>query len=84
MPIRVLIQIGFELLGAVAVLDRFPEGEVEWIWDGFGGRVRRLVRRCRLGREIAAGPGQRGEGAVRILLEIGFELGRAAVLDALP
>ena len=33
---------------------------------------------------VKPGAGKRGEGAIRILIKVGFEFGRAAIFDAVP
>src|SRR5580693_3309049 len=83
MPVRMLFQIGPKLLTSIAVLDGVPEGEVESLCGDFLGRRRRSAGgRGRGG--IKPCSGERGKGPFRIPLEVGFELGSAAVLDAVP
>ena len=83
MAVRMLFQIGLKLLASIAVLDGVPEGKIESLRGDFlGCRRRGLCGRERGG--IKPCSGERGKGTLRILLEVGFELGRAAVLDAVP
>jgi hypothetical protein len=78
--VRMLLEVGLELLAPVTVLDRIPEGKIKFVNCDFLGCWRRgRVRGC-----IKPGSGERGEGTRRILLKVGFQLGRAAVLDAVP
>ena len=81
MAVRMLFQIGPKLLTSIAFLDGVPEGKIEsFRGDFLGCRRRGTWRRER--SCIKPCSGERGEGALRILLEVGFELGRAALLDA--
>ena len=83
MAVRMLFQIGPKLLTSIAFLDGVPEGKVESLCGDFLGRRPRSA--CGRGRGgIKPCSGERGEGALRILPEVGFELGRAALLDAVP
>jgi len=83
MAVRMLFQIGPKLLTSIAVLDGVPEGKVESLCGDFLGRRRRSA--CGRGRGgIKPCSGERGKGTFRIPLEVGFELGSAAVLDAVP
>jgi hypothetical protein len=64
MTVRVLLEIGLELLAPVAVLDGIPEGKIEFVYCDFLGNWRR-------GRErggINPGFGERGKGALRVFL----------------
>jgi|ERR1700730_16801279 len=83
MAVRMLFQIGPKLLTSIAFLDGVPEGKIEsFRGDFLGCRRRGTWRRER--SCIKPCSGERGEGALRILLEVGFELGRAALLNAVP
>ena len=75
--------MGLELLAPIAVLHGIPESKIESVRGGIRGCWRHRVRRRKRGR-IKSCSGERSESTPRILLEIGFELGRAAVLDAFP
>src|ERR1700680_3932119 len=81
--IRMLLEVGLKLLAPIAVLHGVPESEIESFRGGFlRCRCRgtwRAERRC-----IEPCSGERGKGTFRILLEVGFHLGRAAVLDVVP
>ena len=81
--IRMLFEVGLELLAPIAVLHGIPESKIESVRGGIRGRWRRRVRRRKRGR-IKSCSGERGESTLRILLEIRFELRRAAVLNAFP
>jgi hypothetical protein len=83
MAIRMLFQIGLKLLTSIAVLNGVPEGKVESLCGDFLGRRRRWACERERGG-IKPCSGKRGKGAFRITLEVGFELGRTAVLDAVP
>src|ERR1700674_3339726 len=83
MAVRMLFQIGLKLLASVAVLHGIPESKIE----SFRGDFLRCRCRGTWRREggcIDLCSGERGEAALRILLEVGFELRRTAVLDAVP
>src|ERR1700730_1498270 len=78
-----LLKVGLKLLAPIAVLHGVPESEIESFRGGFlGCRCRGTWRRERSCIEPCSG--ERGKGTFRILLEVGFHLGRAAVLDAVP
>src|ERR1700738_2284331 len=76
--IRMLFEVGLELLAPIAVLHGIPESKIESVRGGIRGRWRRRVRRRKRGR-IKSCSGERGESTLGILLEIRFELRRAAV-----
>jgi hypothetical protein len=80
---RMLLEVGLKLLPPIAVLHGIPKSKIESFRGGLlgcgrgktWGRKRSGIKPC---------SGKRGKGALRILLEIGFQLGRTAFLDTVP
>ena len=81
--IRMLLEVRLKLLPPIAVLHGIPKSKIESSRSGLlgcrrsgiCGRKRGCIKPC---------SGKRGKGAFRITLEVGFELGMTAVLDAVP
>jgi hypothetical protein len=85
MPVRVALQISGDLFRPIAVLDRIPKSEINGVWPGVGGSRQgpRFPGRWNVGN-ILPRLGERSEGALRIMLQIGGKLVRAAVPDTVP
>ena len=83
MAVRVLIEVGLDFLATLAFLNRIPESKIQSCGRGI---IRRGHRSTGSGvhRFLHSGAGERSKGALRILVEIGFQLGWTAVLDAVP
>ena len=83
MTIRMLLEVRLKLLPPIAVLHGIPKSKIESFRSGHFG-----CRRCGIcGRKrgcIKPCSGKRGKGAVRILLEVGFQFSRTAVIDTVP
>ncbi len=78
MTVWVLVEVGLELFAAIAVLDRAPEGQGQRVAGGVRMAGLALARRR---RAVALASGAKvPSGSPRI----GFELGQAFVLDAVP
>src|SRR5205085_9741126 len=81
--IRMLLEVGLKLLPPIAVLYGIPESAIASFRSGLlrcpcrgiCGRKRGCIKPC---------SGKRGKGAVRILLDAGFQFSRTAVLDTVP
>jgi hypothetical protein len=78
-----LLEVGLKLLPPIAVLYGVPESEIE----SFGSSILGCRRSGSCGRKrgcIKPCSGKRGKGARRILLEVGFQFSRTALLDTVP
>src|SRR3984893_13285793 len=78
-----LLKVGLKLLAPIAAVHGVPESEIESYLGRFlGCWCRGTWRRERSCIEPCSG--ERGKGTFRILLEVGFQLGRTALPDAVP